>query len=57
VLNFSLAPIWVSILGLVGCLFLAFWAERQTWLIGLGLALVGLLWHALASILAKAEDQ
>lgn len=41
-----LAPAWVSILGLLSCVFLAFWVEWQTWLIGLGLILFGLLWHA-----------
>ena len=44
-----LAPIWVSGLGLAVCLFLASWVEQQTWLIGLGLVLAGLLWHAAVS--------
>jgi basic amino acid/polyamine antiporter, APA family len=34
--------------GLAACLFLAFWVERQIWLIGLGLIIVGLIWHAVA---------
>jgi APA family basic amino acid/polyamine antiporter len=34
--------------GLAACLFLAFWVERQIWLIGLGLIGAGLLWHAAA---------
>lgn len=43
-----LYPAWIAALGLVCCLFLAFWVERQTWLIGLGLILAGLFWHAVA---------
>jgi APA family basic amino acid/polyamine antiporter len=42
-----LFPIWPAYCGLVACLFLAFWVERQVWLIGLGLILVGLAWQAI----------
>lgn len=35
--------------GLLGCLFLAFWVERQIWITGLGLIAAGLLWHAAAA--------
>lgn len=42
-----LAPAWLSVLGLLSCVFLAFWVEWQTWLMGLGLILLGLLWHAI----------
>jgi basic amino acid/polyamine antiporter, APA family len=35
--------------GLAACLFLAFWVERQIWLIGLGLIAAGLVWHAAAA--------
>lgn len=43
-----LYPAWVAGLGLIACLFLAFWVEPQTWCIGLGLIVVGLAWHAMA---------
>lgn len=43
-----LYPTWVAGLGLLACLFLAFWVERQIWLIGLGLIAAGLAWHAVA---------
>jgi hypothetical protein len=39
--------------GLVACLLLAFFVERQIWLVGLGLIATGLLWHALARYLAR----
>jgi APA family basic amino acid/polyamine antiporter len=42
------SPIYAWI-GLAACLFLAFWVERDIWLIGLGLIAVGLIWHYLAS--------
>lgn len=41
-------PRWVAGLGLVACLFLAFWVERETWVAGLGLVFVGLVWHGVA---------
>jgi basic amino acid/polyamine antiporter, APA family len=34
--------------GLAACLVLAFFVEREIWMIGLGLIAAGLLWHALA---------
>ncbi len=40
-------PQWLAWVGLASCLFLAFWVELQIWLIGLGLILVGLIWHSL----------
>ncbi len=43
-----LYPTWVAGLGLLACLFLAFWVEPQIWLIGLGLIAAGLAWHAVA---------
>lgn len=43
-----LYPGWVAGSGLTACLFLAFWVEQQTWLTGVGLVFVGLLWHAMA---------
>ena len=41
-------PRWVAAGGLVSCLSLAFWVDRQVWLSGLGLLAAGLLWHYLA---------
>jgi APA family basic amino acid/polyamine antiporter len=41
-------PRWIAVVGLTACLFLAFWVEPQTWLIGLALIAVGLVWHAVA---------
>lgn len=42
-----LYPRWIAWLGLIACLFLAFWVEWQIWLTGLGLIASGLLWYAL----------
>lgn len=39
--------------GLAACLFLAFWVDRQIWLIGLGLIGAGLLWHVVAGRLGN----
>ncbi|UCH27960.1 MAG: amino acid permease [Trueperaceae bacterium] len=41
-------PRWVSLLGLLSCLLLAFFVETTVWLFGLGLVVLGLLWHGLA---------
>jgi APA family basic amino acid/polyamine antiporter len=43
-----LYPRWVAVTGLVCCLGLAFWVETRVWLTGLGLIVVGLIWHAVA---------
>jgi basic amino acid/polyamine antiporter, APA family len=40
-----LFPRWIAWVGLVSCLFLAFWVEFAIWGVGLGLIAVGLLWH------------
>jgi basic amino acid/polyamine antiporter, APA family len=42
-------PRFIAVLGLCGCLFLAFWVERSIWASGLAVTGVGLLWHAIAS--------
>ncbi len=34
--------------GLGGCFFLAWWVEPAVWLVGCGLIVLGLVWHALA---------
>jgi APA family basic amino acid/polyamine antiporter len=40
-----LYPRWISVLGLMSCLFLAFWVEPRIWLAGLAAIALGLLWH------------
>jgi APA family basic amino acid/polyamine antiporter len=40
--------------GLFACLLLAFWVEREIWLVGLGLIGAGLIWHRIARYLAGA---
>lgn len=42
-----LYPRAIAWIGLVACLFLAFWVEAQIWLMGLGLIAVGVLWKAI----------
>ncbi|MCB9892831.1 MAG: APC family permease [Planctomycetes bacterium] len=46
-------PRALAVAGLLSCLFLAFWVEWQVWAIGLGLIVLGLLWHALARRASK----
>ena len=43
-----LFPTWVPAAGLVGCLGLAFWVEKEVWLLGLALLVAGLGGHLLA---------
>jgi APA family basic amino acid/polyamine antiporter len=38
----------ISLAGLIGCLFLAFWVEPQIWLMGIGLIVMGWLWQSFA---------
>ena len=40
-----LYPRFVPVLGLLSCLFLAFWVEPRIWLTGIGTIVIGLLWH------------
>ncbi|WP_082803825.1 APC family permease, partial [Anabaena sp. 4-3] len=40
-----LYPTWIGWIGLLSCLFLAFWVESAIWQIGLGLIVAGLIWH------------
>lgn len=40
-----LYPRWISWTGLAACALLAFLVEQQIWLIGVGLIIVGLIWH------------
>ncbi|EKQ69868.1 amino acid transporter [Leptolyngbyaceae cyanobacterium JSC-12] len=41
----TLFPRWTAWIGLISCLFLAFWVEPGIWLTGIGLILAGLIWH------------
>ncbi|WP_088241916.1 APC family permease [Calothrix rhizosoleniae] len=40
-----LYPLWVTWFGLVSCFFLAFWVDSLVWQMGLGLIILGLIWH------------
>ncbi|MGV3485781.1 MAG: APC family permease [Planctomycetaceae bacterium] len=51
-----LYPRWLAWCGLIACLFLAFWVEWQVWASGLGIALAGLLWHAMRRTTASRLD-
>ncbi len=42
------SPFWAW-LGLAGCIFLAFWVDRDYWLFGLGLITVGLWWYSMTA--------
>jgi len=48
-----LYPKWIAWIGLAACLFLAFWVEVQIWLVGLGMLILGLVWHTIAKRMAK----
>ncbi|MEX1020379.1 MAG: APC family permease [Litorilinea sp.] len=43
-----LYPKWIAWTGLAACLFLAFWVDWQIWGIGLGLIILGIVWHVFA---------
>jgi len=49
-------PRWVAGLGLVACLFLAFWVEWRVWVAGLALLALGLGWRAAFRRLAQARE-
>jgi APA family basic amino acid/polyamine antiporter len=42
-----LYPKWVAWFGITSCIFLAFWVDTAIWQTGLGLIVVGLIWHKL----------
>ncbi|HET8885451.1 MAG TPA: APC family permease [Salinimicrobium sp.] len=46
--DLRLYPRWIPVLGLAGCLFLAFWIEPHIWLCGIALIIIGLIWHWIA---------
>lgn len=50
-----LYPRFVPWVGLVSCLFLAFWVEPKIWLVGLAIIAGGLVWHGLARM--RAQDR
>ena len=43
-----LFPRWISVAGLIACAGLAFFVEPAIWALGLGLIIVGLIWHFIA---------
>jgi APA family basic amino acid/polyamine antiporter len=45
-----LYPRIIPALGLFGCLFLAFWIDPEIWIWGIGLIIIGLLWHTIAKL-------
>ena len=45
------------IIGLIACLFLAFWVPVTIWVVGLGLILIGLAWKTLAPRLWTATNR
>ncbi len=53
--EFQLYPRWIPVMGLSGCLFLAFWIEPMIWGIGLVLIGVGLIWHTIALRMRTSE--
>jgi len=41
-------PIWTAWIGLLACFTLAFWVDRQVWLVGVGFVVLGLFWFFVA---------
>lgn len=52
----QLYPKWIPVMGLFGCLFLAFWIEPMIWGTGLSLLAVGLIWHTVALRMRSSEE-
>lgn len=48
-----LYPRWIPRIGMLSCLSLAFWVDREVWILGLGLMGLGLLWHGIARLLSR----
>ena len=46
-----LYPRFFAYAGLGGCFFLAWWVEPMVWMVGCGLIVLGLVWHALAPMM------
>ncbi len=51
-----LYPRFIPWVGLISCLFLAFWVEQRIWMIGLGLIALGLVWHFVAGRLSRTTS-
>ncbi len=51
-----LFPVCIPILGMISCLFLAFWVEWQIWLIGLVLLFIGLTWQFIWHYLHQKKE-
>jgi APA family basic amino acid/polyamine antiporter len=51
-----LYPRFIPWVGLISCLFLAFWVEQRIWMIGLGLIGLGLVWHFIAGQLSRTTS-
>ncbi|MEW4565747.1 APC family permease [Bremerella sp. JC770] len=51
-----LYPRIIPVLGLVSCLTLSFWVERNVWLAGIGLLAVGIVWHWVACRLTGGQE-
>ncbi len=49
----TLYPRWIAVVGLLGCVFLAFRVEPRIWMIGLAIIAIGLLWHLIARAAAS----
>ncbi len=52
-----LYPRIIPVMGLFGCLFLAFWIEPRIWIAGLVLIGIGLIWHTVALRLQADQNQ
>lgn len=46
-------PRWIAATGLIACIGLAFWVDRNILLVGLALIALGILWHFVARALAS----
>jgi APA family basic amino acid/polyamine antiporter len=49
-----LYPKWIAILGILSCLFLAFWVESSIWQVGIALIIAGLIWHKVRRAVATS---
>lgn len=48
-------PVWISVAGLAGCLFLTLWIEAAIWLPAAAVILAGWIWHAIAIRIAQTQ--
>lgn len=48
-------PVWISVAGLAGCLFLTLWIEAAIWLPAAAIILAGWIWHAIAIRIAQTQ--